>query len=134
MIQSTYDSCLLHIDLKNVASSDSSTHFYIDIKNDHQKIFLSRRNVFSLFDSATISTSTSSSFICFSDVVDMQTDDILILADMNFAKREKQTIVETKIMTKSRNEFESTEANSLKFNDTIIKRLDSNDSNNIHLN
>jgi hypothetical protein len=64
----------------------------------------------------------------------MQTDDILILADMNFAKREKQTIVETKIMTKSRNEFESTEANSLKFNDTIIKRLDSNDSNNIHLN
>ncbi len=37
-------------------------------------------------------------------------------------------------MIKSRDELESTEANSLKFNDTIIKRLDSNDSNNIHFN
>jgi predicted Zn-dependent protease len=64
----------------------------------------------------------------------MQTDDTLILVDMNFAKRKKQTIVETKIMIKSRDELESTEANSLKFNDTIIKRLDSNDSNNIHFN
>ncbi len=134
MIQSIYDSCLLHIDLKKVASSDSSTHFHIDMKNDHQKTFLSKRNVFSLFDSATISTSISSSFICLSDVVNMQTDDTLILVDMNFAKRKKQTIVETKIMIKSRDELESTEANSLKFNDTIIKRLDSNDSNNIHFN
>ncbi len=37
-------------------------------------------------------------------------------------------------MTKSRDELKSIEANSLKFNDTIIKRLNSNISNNIYLN
>jgi hypothetical protein len=40
-------------------------------------------------------------------VVDMQTDDILILIDSNFAAAEEKAIVDAKIMTKSRNDLDS---------------------------
>jgi recombination DNA repair RAD52 pathway protein len=53
-------------------------------------------------------------------IVDMQTNDILILVDSNFAAAEEKAIINVKIMTKSRNHFDSN--SSLKFNDTIIER------------
>ncbi len=84
---------------------DSHANFVqIDMIND-RKTFLSRRNVFSLFDSAN-------------KVVDLQTDDILIFADQKFAYKKEKAIVEAKIMTKSREKLDS--KISIKFNDTII--------------
>lgn len=53
----------------------------------------------------------------------MQTNDILILADNNFASTEEKAIKSTKIMTKDRKHFTST--HSLKFNSAKIK-LNSN--------
>jgi hypothetical protein len=50
----------------------------------------------------------------------MQTDDILILVDLNFATAKKKAIIDVKIMTKSRDHLDSN--SSLKFNDTIIER------------
>jgi hypothetical protein len=49
----------------------------------------------------------------------MQTNDILILIDSNFAVAKEKTIVNAKIMIKSRNDLDSN--SSLKFNDTIIE-------------
>ncbi len=96
MIQSTYDLCLLHISMKNFIQ--------IDLKND-QETFLSKKNVFSLFDSEN-------------EVVDFQTNDTLIFANQEFADKKKKAIVEAKIMIKSREKLDS--KNSIKFNDTII--------------
>ncbi len=59
-------------------------------------------------------------------IVSMQTDDILILADQSFAVVEKEAIHSTKIMTKTREQL--TFENSLKFNDTKIERIDSNEA------
>ncbi len=53
-------------------------------------------------------------------IVDMQTNDILILIDSNFAAAKNKAIIDVKIMIKSRDNFESNF--SLKFNDTIIER------------
>ncbi len=53
-------------------------------------------------------------------IVDMQIDDTLIFVDANFAAAEEKTIINAKIMTKSRDCFDSNF--SLKFNDTIIER------------
>jgi hypothetical protein len=53
-------------------------------------------------------------------IVDMQTNDILILIDSNFAVTKNKAIIDAKIMIKSRNNLESNF--SLKFNDTIIER------------
>jgi hypothetical protein len=53
-------------------------------------------------------------------IVDMQTDDTLILIDLNFAAAKEKAIIDVKIMTKSRNHLDSN--SSLKFNDTIIER------------
>jgi hypothetical protein len=53
-------------------------------------------------------------------IVDMQTNDILILVDLNFATAKKKAIIDVKIMIKSRDHFDSNF--SLKFNDTIIER------------
>jgi hypothetical protein len=50
----------------------------------------------------------------------MQTNDILILIDSNFATAKKKAIIDAKIMIKSRNNLDSN--SSLKFNDTIIER------------
>jgi hypothetical protein len=50
----------------------------------------------------------------------MQMNDILILIDSNFAVAKKKTIIEIKIMIKSRNNLDLNF--SLKFNDTIIER------------
>jgi hypothetical protein len=50
----------------------------------------------------------------------MQIDDTLILIDANFAVAEEKTIINVKIMIKSRNCLDSNF--SLKFNDTIIER------------
>ncbi len=111
MIQSTYDSCLFHISMKNLVQIDLKNLVQIDLKND-RKIFLSRRNVFSLFDSAN-------------EVVNLQTNDILIFADQEFADAEKKAIVEIKIMIKSRKKFDS--KNSIKFNDIIIASLKNDD-------
>ncbi len=58
--------------------------------------------------------------------VSMQTDDTLILADQSFAVVEKEAIHSAKIMTKTREQL--TFENSLKFNDTRIERIDSNDT------
>jgi hypothetical protein len=90
MSQSIYDLCLLHTDMKIDTSSDLQT----DLKDDHSRTDMS--------------------------IVDMQTNDILILVDTNFAAAKKKAITEIKIMTKSRNNLESNF--SLKFNDTIIER------------
>jgi hypothetical protein len=49
----------------------------------------------------------------------MQTNDILILIDFNFAAAKKKAITDVKIMIKSRDNLESN--SSLKFNDTIIE-------------
>jgi hypothetical protein len=54
------------------------------------------------------------------NIVKMQTNDILILANSNFAVTKKKAITDVKIMIKSRNNLESNF--SLKFNDTIIER------------
>jgi hypothetical protein len=54
------------------------------------------------------------------NIIDMQTDDILILVDLNFAAAKEKAIIDVKIMTKSRDHFDSN--SSLKFNDTIIER------------
>jgi hypothetical protein len=53
-------------------------------------------------------------------IVDVQTNDILILIDSNFATAEEKAIVDAKIMIKFRNDLDS--KSSLKFNDTIIER------------
>jgi hypothetical protein len=53
-------------------------------------------------------------------IVNMQTNDILILIDSNFATTKKKAITDAKIMIKSRDNLESNF--SLKFNDTIIER------------
>jgi hypothetical protein len=56
----------------------------------------------------------------------MQTDDILILADQSFAVVEKEAVHSAKIMTKTREQL--TFENVLKFNDTKIERIDSNEA------
>jgi hypothetical protein len=53
-------------------------------------------------------------------IVNMQTNDILILIDSNFAAAKEKAIINAKIMTKSRDNLDSNF--SLKFNDTIIER------------
>jgi hypothetical protein len=63
----------------------------------------------------------------------MQTDDTLILIDSNFATAKEKAIVDAKIMIKSENALDS--KISIKFNDTIIARLDSDENENeIYLN
>ncbi len=89
----------------NDLSLDSHANFVqIDLKND-QETFLSRKNVFSLFDSAN-------------KVVDLQTNDTVIFANQEFANKKEKAIIEAKIMTKLREKLDS--KNSIKFNDTII--------------
>jgi hypothetical protein len=53
-------------------------------------------------------------------IVSMQANDILILIDSKFAITKKKAIIDVKIMTKSRDDFDSN--SSLKFNDTVIER------------
>jgi hypothetical protein len=55
----------------------------------------------------------------------MQTDDTLILVDQSFAVVEKEAIHSAKLMIKTREQLTST--NPLKFNDTRIERLESNE-------
>jgi hypothetical protein len=55
----------------------------------------------------------------------MQTDDILILIDQSFAVVEKEAVHSVKILTKTREQL--TSDNALKFNDTRIERIGSND-------
>jgi hypothetical protein len=73
---------------------DTSSDLQTDLKNDHLRTDMS--------------------------VVDMQTNDILILVDSNFAAAKEKAIIDAKIMIKSRDNLESN--SSLKFNDTIIER------------
>jgi hypothetical protein len=54
------------------------------------------------------------------NIVNMQTNDILILIDSNIATAKNKTIIVVKIIIKSLNNLESN--SSLKFNDTIIER------------
>jgi hypothetical protein len=63
-----------------------------------------------------------------SGVVEMQIDDILLLADQSFAALKKETIKSAKIMIKDRERLISD--NLLKFNGIRIERLSSNDLNN----
>jgi hypothetical protein len=56
----------------------------------------------------------------------MQTDDTLILTDQSFVVVEEEAIHSAKIMIKTREQL--TFENSLKFNDTRIERIDSNDT------
>jgi hypothetical protein len=55
----------------------------------------------------------------------MQTDDTLILVDQSFAVVEEEAVHSAKIMIKTREQLTFT--NSLKFNDTRIERIESND-------
>jgi hypothetical protein len=55
----------------------------------------------------------------------MQIDDTLILIDQSFSIAEKKTIHSTKVMIKTRKQLILN--NFLKFNDTKIERIDSND-------
>jgi hypothetical protein len=55
----------------------------------------------------------------------MQTDDTLILVDQSFAVVEEKAVHSAKIMIKAREQLTFT--NSLKFNDTRIERIESND-------
>jgi alpha-glucuronidase len=57
--------------------------------------------------------------------MNMQIDDIFILADQSFAVVEEEAIHSIKIMTKTREQL--TLENALKFNDTRIERIESND-------
>jgi hypothetical protein len=59
-------------------------------------------------------------------IVDIQTDDILILIDQSFAVVEKEAIHSVKIMIKTREQLISD--NLLKFNDTKIERINSNET------
>jgi hypothetical protein len=59
-------------------------------------------------------------------IVSMQIDDTLILIDQSFAIAKKEAIYSAKIMIKAREQLISD--NSLKFNDTRIERIDSNDT------
>jgi hypothetical protein len=56
----------------------------------------------------------------------MQIDDIFILVDQSFAVVEKEAIYSAKIMTKTHEQL--TFENALKFNDTRIERIESNDT------
>jgi hypothetical protein len=60
-----------------------------------------------------------------SDVVEMQTDDTLLLTDQSFVALKKETIKSAKIMIKNRERLISD--NLLKFNETRIERLDSDE-------
>ncbi len=60
------------------------------------------------------------------NIVSMQIDDTLILIDQSFAIVEKEAIHSAKIMIKTRKQLIL--ANLLKFNDTRIERIDSNDT------
>jgi hypothetical protein len=82
---------------------------------DVRKTSFSRRNIFSLFDSAK-------------EVINLQTNDILMLIDLKFADAKEKAMIEAKIMTKSRKILDSKIL--IKFNDTIIARL----KNEIYLN
>ncbi len=62
--------------------------------------------------------------ICMS-IINMQTKNIFILIDQSFAVVEKAAIHSIKIMIKTREQLISD--NSLKFNDTRIERIDSNE-------
>jgi hypothetical protein len=62
-----------------------------------------------------------------SGIVGMQTDDTLYETIEAFAKQKDETIKSAKIMTKNRKRL--TSDNLLKFNETRIKRLSSNDLN-----
>jgi hypothetical protein len=58
-------------------------------------------------------------------IVSMQTNDTLILADKSFVVVEEEAVHSAKILTKTREQL--TFNNALKFNDTRIERIDSND-------
>ncbi len=90
MSQSIYDLCLLHTNMK----FDTSSNLQTDVKDDSLRTDMS--------------------------IVDMQTNDILILVNSNFAAVKKKAITDVKIMTKSRNSLDSN--SSLNFNDMIIDR------------
>ncbi len=90
MTQSIYDFCFLHTNMK----LDTSTVLQIDLKED------------------SLHTNMS--------IVNMQTNDILILINSKFAAAEEKAIIDAKIMIKSRDDLDSN--SSLKFNDTIIQR------------
>jgi hypothetical protein len=53
-------------------------------------------------------------------IINMQTNNIQILIDSNFAVAKEKAIVDAKIMTKSRNDLDSN--SSLRFNHTDIER------------
>ncbi len=89
MSQSIYDFCFLHTNMK----IDTSSNLQTDLKNNF------------------LHTNTN--------IVNMQTNDIMILIDSNFAAAKEKAIVDDKIMIKSRDDLDSNF--SLKFNDTIIE-------------
>jgi hypothetical protein len=90
MSQSIYDFYFLHTNIKTDTSSDLQTN----LKDDSLRTNMS--------------------------IVNMQTNNILILINLNFAVAKEKAIVNVKIMIKSRNDLNSNF--SLKFYDTVIKR------------
>ncbi len=90
MSQSIYDLCFLHTNMKIDTSSDLQT----DLKDNFLRTDMS--------------------------IVYMQTNNTLILIDSKFAAAKEKTIVDAKIMIKSRDDLDS--IFSLKINDTVIER------------
>jgi hypothetical protein len=76
MFQAIYDSCLLHTNMK----IDTSFDFQTDLKDDLLRTDMS--------------------------ILNMQTNDILILIDSNFSAAKKKTIIDAKIMIKSRDNLD----------------------------
>jgi hypothetical protein len=71
--------------------------------------------------SSNLQTDLKDSLLCTDmSILDMQTNDILILIDSHFAAAKEKAIIDVKIMIKSRNDLDSNF--SLKFNDTVIER------------
>jgi hypothetical protein len=74
-----------------------------------------------IYTSSDLQTNLKNDFLRTNmSIVNMQTNDIMILIDSNFATAKEKAIIDVKIMIKSRNNLESN--SSLKFNDTIIER------------
>jgi hypothetical protein len=99
MIESTFDSCLLHINQINQIES-----CLLHINQISQIEFIEFIN--------------QSNFISHFEIVDLQTDDTLILADDEFVALEEKKLVRARLTSKKREKLNL--IISIKFNDELI--------------
>ena len=87
------------------------------------------------FDTLTMKKSTYDSCLLYShesfDIVEMQTDDTLLLATDDFANKEKKAVKSTKILIKDRNCL--IPINSIKFNDMKIQLHPNTNNSNVSI-